>query len=113
MFVTDQQFQYLSSTLQVYSPSRNLCLDDEGSETTGSFLSFKACNSTSANQQFIFTTGNQIYNPNWPNNQVCLNGNGIHHNGYQQLILSICKPYYLDEIFNIVLMCPPGTATSY
>ena len=110
---TDQQFQYLSSTLQIYHPTSGLCLDDGGNETLGTsslsaVLSFTTCNSSSINQQFIFTTGNQIYNPNWPNNQVCLNGNGISYNGDQELILWGCSNNG-DEIFNIVLICPTGS----
>ncbi len=110
---TDQQFQYLSSTMQIYSPSKNLCLDDGGKETLGTsslsaVLSFTTCNSSSINQQFIFTTGNQIYNPNWPNNQVCLNGNGNSYNGDQELILWGCSNNG-DEIFNIVIICPTGS----
>ena len=111
---TDQQFQYLSSTMQIYHPTSGLCLDDGGYETQGTssysaVLSFTTCDSSSINQQFIFTTGNQIYNPNWPNNQVCLNGNGNSYNGNQELILWGCDPSDSNEIFNLVLVCPPGT----
>ena len=112
-FDTDQQFKYLSSTMQIYHPASGLCLDDGGYETLGTssysaVLSFKACDSSSINQQFIITTGHQIYNPNWPNNQVCLNGNGISYNGDQELILWGCSNNG-DEIFNIVLICPTGS----
>ena len=105
----NQQLQYLSSTLQIYNPSNNLCLDDGGNEVLGTsslaaILSFKPCNSSIINQQFNFTTGNQIYNPNWPNNQVCLNGNGDGYNGYQELILWGCSPSNYDEIFSIVVV---------
>ena len=31
----NQQLQYLSSTLQIYNPSNNLCLDDGGNEVLG------------------------------------------------------------------------------
>ena len=105
--------KYFPSTMQIYHPASGLCLDDGGNEAKGTsslsaVVSFKTCNSTSINQQFIFTTGNQIYNPNWPNNQVCLNGNGGSYNGFQELILWGCSPSNSDEIFNIVLICPPG-----
>ena len=113
-FDTDQQFQYLASSMQIYHPTSGLCLDDGGNEVLGTsslsaVLSFTACDSTSINQQFIFTTGNQIYNPNWPNNQVCLNGHGNYNNDhYQELILWDCSATNPDEIFNIVLICPTG-----
>ena len=114
-FDTDQQFKYLSSTMHIYHPASGLCLDDGGYETLGTssysaVLSFKAsCDSSSINQQFIITTGHQIYNPNWPNNQVCLNGNGnANSDHYQELILWGCSPSDSNEIFNIVLVCPTG-----
>ena len=112
---TNQQFLYLPSSLQIYNPSRNLCLDDGGKEalittfTDTEGLSFRPCDSSSANQQFIFTTNDQIYNPNWPNNQVCLNGNGDGYRFFQrELILSTCNSSDSDEIFRIVLICPKG-----
>ena len=73
------------------------------------FFSFTTCDSSSINQQFIITTNYQIYNPNWPNNQVCLNGNGSSYHGNQELILWGCDPSDSNEIFNLVLVCPPGT----
>ena len=114
---TSMQFQYLSSTLQIYHPTSDFCLDDGGNEVLGpnslsAVVSFKACNSSSTNQQFIITTGNQIYNPNWPNNQVCLNGNGNDYNGFQELILWSCSPTDSNEIFNIVPVCARGTFRS-
>ena len=109
----DQQFQYLSSTMQIYNPARNLCLDDGGNEVLGTtsssaILSFRPCDSSSINQQFIMTTGGQIYNPNWPNNQVCLFGNGNNYNGYQELLLWGCSTSNPDMIFNIIPICPIG-----
>ena len=113
---TAQQFQYLASSMQIYHPTSGLCLDDGGNEVQGATsystsLSFTTCDSTSINQQFIFTTGNQIYNPNWPNNQVCLNGNGNQHQGFQELILWGCTTTDSNEIFNIVPICPKGVYT--
>ena len=107
---TNQQLKYLSSTMQIYNPSKNLCLDDGGSETQGvtslsAVVSFTTCDSNSINQQFIFTTGNQIYNPNWPNNQVCLNGDGLNN---QDLRLWACNPSDSNEMFNAILICPAG-----
>ena len=118
IFDTNQQLKYLAATMQIYHPTSGLCLDDGGKETLGTssystVLSFKPCDSSSINQQFIFTTGNKIYNPNWPNNQVCLNGNGNKHNAFQELILWFCSPSDSNEIFNVVLICPPGTAIRY
>ena len=124
---TNQQFQYLSSTLQIFHPTSGLCLDDGGNEAQGTssysaVLSFTTCNSNSINQQFIITTNYQIYNPNWPNNQVCLNGNGEYYPffygyfygysspSYQELILWNCDPNDSNEKFNIVLICSPGIA---
>ena len=113
---TNLHLQYLASSVQIYHPTSGLCLDDGGNEVLGTsslsaVLSFTACDSTSINQQFIFTTGNQIYNPTWPNNQVCLDGNGNPYNGYQELILWGCSPSDSNQIFNIVLICPTGTFT--
>ena len=119
---TNQQFQYLASTMQIYHPTSGLCLDDGGNEIQGTssyaaILSFTACDSNSINQQFIFTTGNQIYNPNWPNNQVCLNGNGhdFTFDGYtfpyQELILWYCDPNDTNERFNVILVCNPGSTS--
>ena len=124
---TYQQFQYLSSTMQIYNPALNLCLDDQGVETLGTssysaYLSFGYCDSTSINQQFIITTNNQIYNPNWPNNQVCINGNGNFYyiatptstgqsNVYFGLYEAIywgCSTSDSNEMFNVILVCPPG-----
>ena len=126
---TDQQFQYLSSTMQIYHPTSGLCLDDGGYETQGTtsysaYLSFTTCNSNSINQQFIITTNYQIYNPNWPNNRVCFNGNGNYYPitysyfyyydwffpSYQELILWNCDPNDSNEKFNVVLICSPGIA---
>ena len=108
----DQQLQYLSSTMQIYHPASGLCLDDGGKEVLGSrslaaYLSFAPCDSSSINQQFIFTTNYQIYNPNWPNNQVCLFGAGNTYNGYPELLLWDCEA---DEskMFNFILVCAPG-----
>ena len=117
----DQQLKYLSSTMQIYHPASGLCLDDGGNEVLGPSvvstpLSFTSCDSSSINQQFIFTTGKQIYNPNWPNNQICLNwaGNQFPDSSsdpyYQELILWYCEPSNWFESFNIVLICPPGIA---
>ena len=66
IFDTNQQLKYLSATMQIYHPASGLCLDDGGKETLGTssystVLSFEPCDSSSINQQFIFTTGNQIY----------------------------------------------------
>ena len=110
---SDQQFQYLSSTMQIYNPTKNLCLDDGGNEVLGTrslsaVLSFKPCDSTSINQQFIVTTGGLIYNPNWPNNQVCFDGNGNDNNGYQELMLWGYTASDSNQIFNIIPICPAG-----
>ena len=122
---THQQFQYLSSTMQIYNPALNLCLDDQGFETLGTssysaYLSFLHCDSTSINQQFIITTNNQIYNPNWPNNQVCINGNGYSFDfalltstgqsyvGFNEAIYWGCSTSDSNEMFNVILVCPPG-----
>ena len=104
--------KYLPS-LQIYNPTNNLCLDDGGKEVLGTsslsaVVAFKPCDSSSINQQFIFTTGNQILNPNWPNNQVCLDGNGNTYQGYRELILWGCKPSDANQLFSIVLICPTG-----
>ena len=113
----DQQFQYLASTLQIYNPANNLCLDDGGNELLdltsqgpSAIVSFKDCDSSSINQQFIFTTGNQIINPNWPNPSNCLNGGGMNPNSYQALILWSCIPSLSNQIFNIIPICSPGSS---
>ena len=114
---THQQFQYLSSTMQIYNPAMDLCLDDQGFATLGTssysaYLSFLHCDSTSINQQFIITTNNQIYNPNWPNNQVCINGNGyLYEVQYQMAILWDCVTSDANEIFNVILVCPAGKSS--
>ena len=119
MFDTSQQFQYLNSSMQIKHPASGLCLDDGGNEIHGTssllaVVSFKKCDVTSINQQFIFTTGNQIYNPNWPNNQVCLDGDGnANSEGFQELILWGCSPSDSNQIFNISLICPAGTVLSH
>lgn len=125
---TDQQFVYISSTMQIHSPVKNLCLDDGGRETLGltsygTVFTFSPCVSNNINQQFVFTTNNQIVNPNWPNNKLCLNGNGNEFVAwqkgnifsffsvpvaYRELIQWGCSSADSNEVFNIILLCPPG-----
>ena len=114
IFDTNQQFQYNSSTLQIHHPQSGLCLDDGGNEVQGmnslsAVLSFTTCDSASINQQFVFTSDQQILNPNWPNYQVCLYGNGNNlYYGIRELILWPCDTSDTNQLFNIVLICPPG-----
>ena len=112
-FDTNQQFQYNSSTLQIHHPQSGLCLDDGGNEVQGmnslsAVLSFTTCDSASINQQFVFTTDDHIFNPNWPNYQVCLYGSGNTYYGTLELILWRCSTSDTNQLFNIVLICPPG-----
>ena len=71
-------FVYYSSSLQIYSPSLNLCMDDLGLghssvSSTNDTLAFRPCTS-SITQQFVYIPQYQhIQNPNNPNNK-CLDG---------------------------------------
>ena len=71
-------FVYYSSSLQIYSPSLNLCMDDLGlgyssASSTNDTLAFRPCTS-SLTQQFVYIPQYQhIQNPNNPNNE-CLDG---------------------------------------
>ena len=106
-------FTYNENTLQIMNPGSGLCLDDGGNEalggsSTSATLTFGTCNPSSINQQFIFTTGGQIYNPNWPNSKICLRGDGgNNYNGYQELLLWGRDPSSFNEAFEVVV-CPAG-----
>ena len=107
-------FTYNQTSLQIMNLGNGLCLDDEGNEAMGpssinATLSFSTCDPTTINQQFIFNTGNQIYNPNWPNNKICLRGDGGNaFNGHQELILWQCDPRSFNETFEVLIVCPSG-----
>ena len=104
---TDQQFKYLSSTLQIYNPGRNLCLD---AFPRAPDLSFSRCHPNSS-QQFVITTGNRIYNLGF-SIQVCVSGidymYSVYNEGNAELILWSCTPSDSIEILDIILICPPG-----
>ena len=118
-FDTNLQFQYNSSTLQIHHPTSGHCLDDGGNHFSAE-LFFTTCDSASINQQFIFTTDNQILNPNWPKNPLCFDGSGNAVYGNEgligsgfyfpqpALILSPCDTSVKSQIFHIFLICPPG-----
>ena len=110
-----QTLEYNATTMQIYHPLTGLCLQDQGMDENGqsnSGIYFQTCDPSSYNQQFIFTADNQIYNPNWPNNQLCLNANGnevsVHNVQWPTLYLGDCSDTNTDEIFNILLYCPAG-----
>ena len=106
-------FVYNETSLQIMSNASGLCLDDGGNEALGASsinatLTFSACDSSSINQQFVFTSGGQIYNPNWPNNKICLRGDGgTTFNGYLELLLWQCDPSSFNVAFE-VFACPTG-----
>ena len=110
-----QQLMYNPTTLQIYIPTMNLCLDDGGNEYLGgqslsATLTFSPCDSTNPNQQFIQTTSLEICNPNWPLNTVCLNRNGAINAAInrQQLELWTRTAGNLDMQFNVLGLCAPG-----
>ena len=109
-------FQYIDWSLQIKSVETGLCLDDGGHEdlwgvSTDATFTFTSCDSTNINQQFVFTSNKQIYNPNWPNNNLCLNGNGQPLGGNLALLTWICLPTNNDEIFDF--FCPAGNISIY
>jgi hypothetical protein len=109
---------YNLSTLQVYNPATNLCLDDGGKEVNAlcdksNSLSFLPCNITSLNQQFVYVTASKtIQNINYPSLSVrVLNSDGNLYSGYQQVFL--CSDYQAaSSKWDVVLVCSPGTYTA-
>ena len=100
-------FMYNETSLQIVSNASGLCLDDGGREALGgsdfsATLIFTTCDSSNIDQQFIFTSGGQIYNPNWPDNKICLRGVG------GELILWTCDSSSFNQTFEVLLVCPPG-----
>ena len=106
------KLHYDNSTLQIRSLTLDLCLDDGGYEVLGgqnssAVVTFQPCDSQSPNQQFILNSQRQILNPNWPNNNICLSGNGKQYAGYNQLILWDCDASDSTEIFAVYYFyCP-------
>lgn len=97
---------YNTSTLQLQSLMIGLCIDDGGHEALGgqnysAAITFQPCDPQSSNQQFILNSQHQILNPNWPNNNICFNGNGTQNGGLNQLILWECTPGDSVETFYI------------
>lgn len=87
---------YNSSILQIRSLVLDLCLDDGGYEELGgqslsAVITLQPCDSQNPNQQFILNSQSQILNPNWPNNNICLSGNGSQYVGYNRLTLWECQ----------------------
>ena len=110
----NQQLRYNPTTLQIYNPATNLCLDDQGGEALGRYnpnanILFAPCNVKNPNQQFIYKNS-RIYNPNWPNNNACFNRDGNIHPGtsYRELMLWNSDAINPDEDFLILLICGPG-----
>lgn len=105
---------YNATTQQIIVPANDLCLDDGGNEANGltnvySILTFSSCDSSNINQQFVFTPGGQILNPNWPMQQMCLRGDGGGaFAGYQKLILWECNAQKYHETFIASPICPAG-----
>ena len=103
---------YDNSTLQIRSLALNLCLDDGGFEALGgqnrsALVTFQPCDSQSPNQQFILNSQRQILNPNWPNNNICVSGNGNQVAGHNQLILWECATGDSTEVFFVYYFyCP-------
>ena len=103
---------YDNSSLQIRSLAMDLCLDDGGYEVLGgqnssAVVTFQPCDSQSPNQQFILNSQRQILNPNWPNNNICLSGNGNQYAGYNQLILWEIGLVGASGIFEVTpLLCP-------
>ena len=108
------RFVYDNSTLQIRSLALNLCLDDGGLEALGgqnrsALVTFQPCDSQSPNQQFILNSQRQILNPNWPNNNICVSGNGNQVAGHNQLVLWECT---LAEASGAVVVTPLSCAST-
>ena len=112
----NQYFQYDENPGQIINPFTGMCLDDLGGESKGGFdttavVVFSPCELSNTNQMFVMTTNNQIYNRFWPNNQICFNRDGLYYPGtsYFTLKLWACTTTNPDEVFNVLILCSPGT----
>ena len=75
-------------------------------------FTFAPCDPTSISQQFVYSFQNQFFNPNYPQNQTCFNGNGRKvDNVYQEVGYWYCLPTNLDEQFSII--CPLGKRSCF
>ena len=104
-------FTYNSTTMQIYNPATNLCLDDLGhgysvDSSTSDTLAFTPCSSSKTQQFAYFPSTKHIMNPNNPYDK-CLYGN---NNQYSEVFLSQC-PYsgLYSYQWDVVLSCMPGT----
>ena len=101
-------FSYNSTTMQIYNPATNLCLDDLGhgytaTPSTSDTLAFTRCTSSKTQQFVYFPSTKYILNPNNPYDK-CLDGN----NQYPEVFLWQCPYGGLNHQWDIVLSCMPG-----
>ena len=106
-------FTYNSTTMQIYNPATNLCLDDLGhgysaTPSTSDTLAFTLCSSSKTQQFAYFPSSKYILNPNNPYDK-CLDGN----NQYPEVFLWQCPYGGLNHQWEVVLSCMPGILVLY
>ena len=100
------QFTYNATSLQIYSPTTNLCLDDLGigyspGSASSDILAFKPCTQSKTQQFRYFPSTGYILNPNNPYNK-CLDSN----DQYPDIFQFQCGS--LNHVWHVLLSCMPG-----
>ena len=101
-------FSYNSTTMQIYNPTTNLCLDDLGhgysaDSSVSDTLAFTPCSSSKTQQFAYFPSTQYLLNPNNPYDK-CLDGNSQ----YPSVYLWQCPYGGKNHQWDVVLSCMPG-----
>lgn len=106
---SDEHQYFVYSSMAISTALSQLCLTFESSPgfTYEGYFRLTTCDGN-VNQLFIIIPSGQIYNPTWPANTYCLNGNGELSNGLRSLQMTRCEPLNSDETFTFGVICKPG-----
>ena len=114
---------YNTVTLQIYSPSKGLCLDDFGNwgkESTADNLAFTTCAANKVSQQFVYIPSPALHirNVNDPYGDCLDGGGGNYSDGLHHPFLWPCDDFgplgtVLNHQWDIIKICPPGKKLHY